>query len=138
MELLNTLKEQGYQCWLVTNADCASLQLKLDNIPIQDFFDVIVSSEQIGYAKEDLKFWQELQGLHYFEPQNTIFLDDTIQVLKTAEKFGIRHLFTILQPSTLKSKRQLQDLEYKALDQLTELLSILNQTDRKDNDVKIA
>ncbi len=37
MELLNTLKEQGYQCWLVTNADCASLQLKLDNIPIQDF-----------------------------------------------------------------------------------------------------
>lgn len=138
MQLLNTLKEQGYQCWLVTNADCASLQLKLDNIPIQDFFDVIVSSEQIGYAKEDLKFWQELQGLHYFEPQNTIFLDDTIQVLKTAEKFGIRHLFTILQPSTLKSKRQLQDLEYKALDQLTELLSILNQTDRKDNDVKIA
>ncbi|MDO7435778.1 HAD-IA family hydrolase [Acinetobacter nosocomialis] len=138
MELLNTLKEQGYQCWLVTNADCASLELKLDNIPIQDFFDVIVSSEQIGYAKEDLKFWQELQGLHYFEPQNTIFLDDTIQVLKTAEKFGIRHLFTILQPSTLKSKRQLQDLEYKALDQLTELLSILNQTDRKDNDVKIA
>ncbi|KHO15612.1 haloacid dehalogenase [Acinetobacter baumannii] len=138
MELLNALKEQGYQCWLVTNADCASLQLKLDNIPIQDFFDVIVSSEQIGYAKEDLKFWQELQGLHYFEPQNTIFLDDTIQVLKTAEKFGIRHLFTILQPSTLKSKRQLQDLEYKALDQLTELLSILNQTDRKDNDVKIA
>lgn len=138
MELLNTLKEQGYQCWLVTNADCASLQLKLDNIPIQDFFDVILSSEQIGYAKEDLKFWQELQGLHYFEPQNTIFLDDTIQVLKTAEKFGIRHLFTILQPSTLKSKRQLQDLEYKALDQLTELLSILNQTDRKDNDVKIA
>ncbi|EPP8679664.1 haloacid dehalogenase, partial [Acinetobacter baumannii] len=29
-------------------------------------------------------------------------------------------------------------LEYKALDQLTELLSILNQIDRKDNDVKIA
>ena len=98
---------------------------------------MIVSSEQIGYAKEDLKFWQELQGLHYFEPQNTIFRR-YYSSFKTAEKFGIRHLFTILQPSTLKSKRQLQDLEYKALDQLTELLSILNQTDRKDNDVKIA
>ena len=31
-----------------------------------------------------------------------------------------------------------EDLEYKALDRLTELLSILNQIDRKDNDVKIA
>ena len=70
--------------------------------------------------------------------QKALFLDDTLPVLKTAEKFGIRHLFTILQPSSLKSKRQPQDLEYKALDQLTELLSILNQIDRKDNDVKIA
>lgn len=138
MELLRALKEQGYQCWLITNADYASLQLKLDNIPIQDFFDVIVSSEQIGHAKEELQFWQELQRLYYFVPETTIFLDDTLPVLKTAEKFGIRQLFTILQPSTLKSKRQSQDLEYKALDQLTELLSILNQTDRKDNDVKIA
>ncbi len=66
------------------------------------------------------------------------FIDDTTPVLKTAEKFGIKHLFTILQPSSLKHIRQHQDLEYKALDRLTELLSILNQIDRKDNDVKIA
>ncbi|MEX3013439.1 HAD hydrolase-like protein [Acinetobacter baumannii] len=37
MELLSALKAQDYQCWLVTNADCASLKLKLDNVPIQDF-----------------------------------------------------------------------------------------------------
>ena len=57
---------------------------------------------------------------------------------KKIEKFGIKHLFTISQPSSLKGIRQQQDLEYKALDRLTELLSILNQIDRKDNDVKIA
>ena len=56
----------------------------------------------------------------------------------TLEKFGIKHLFTILQPSSLKDVRKHEDLEYKALDRLTELLSILNQIDRKDNDVKIA
>lgn len=138
IELLTALKKQDYQCWLVTNADCASLQLKLDNIPIKDFFDVIVSSEQIGHAKEDIQFWQTLQQLHHFVPDETIFLDDTLPVLKTAEKFGIRHLFTILQPSTLMGIRQPQELEYEALDQLTELLSLLNQIDRKDNDVKIA
>jgi len=43
-----------------------------------------------------------------------------------------------LQPSSLKDVRKHEDLEYKALDRLTELLSILNQIDRKDNDVKIA
>lgn len=87
--------------------------------------------------RKTLSFGKNYKACIILNPK-TLFLDDTIQVLKTAEKFGIRHLFTILQPSTLKSKRQLQDLEYKALDQLTELLSILNQTDRKDNDVKIA
>ncbi|MGR2824719.1 HAD-IA family hydrolase [Acinetobacter sp. 1124_18A] len=138
IELLQQLKEQGYTCWLVTNADRASLRLKLDNIAIEHFFDVIISSEQVGYAKEDINFWQELQRLHPFNPDETIFIDDTAPVLKTAEKFGIQHLFTILQPSSLKDIKQHQDLKFKALDRLTDLLSILNQIDRKDNDVKIA
>ncbi|WP_447500104.1 HAD-IA family hydrolase [Acinetobacter oleivorans] len=138
IELLQQLKEQGYICWLVTNADRASLRLKLDNIAIEHFFDVIISSEQVGYAKEDINFWQELQRLHPFNPNETIFIDDTATVLKTAEKFGIQHLFTISQPSSLKDIKQHQDLEFKALDRLTELLSILNEIDRKDNDVKIA
>ncbi len=138
IELLQQLKGQGYICWLVTNADRASLRLKLDNIAIEHFFDVIISSEQVGYAKEDINFWQELQRLHPFNPDETIFIDDTAPVLKTAEKFGIQHLFTISQPSSLKDIKQHQDLEFKALDRLTELLSILNEIDRKDNDVKIA
>lgn len=138
IELLQQLKEQGYMCWLVTNADRASLRLKLNNIAIEHFFDVIISSEQVGYAKEDINFWQELQRLHPFNPDETIFIDDTAPVLKTAEKFGIQHLFTISQPSSLKDIKQHQDLEFKALDRLTELLSILNEIDRKDNDVKIA
>lgn len=138
IELLQQLKEQGYMCWLVTNADRASLRLKLDNIAIEHFFDVIISSEQVGYAKEDINFWQELQKLHPFNLDETIFIDDTAPVLKTAEKFGIQHLFTISQPSSLKDIKQHQDLEFKALDRLTELLSILNEIDRKDNDVKIA
>ncbi|NUG02360.1 HAD-IA family hydrolase [Acinetobacter oleivorans] len=138
IELLQQLKEQGYICWLVTNADRASLRLKLDNIAIEHFFDVIISSEQVGYAKEDINFWQELQKLHPFNPDEIIFIDDTALVLKTAEKFGIQHLFTISQPSSLKDIKQHQDLKFKALDQLTELLSILNEIDRKDNDVKIA
>ncbi|WP_144734641.1 HAD-IA family hydrolase [Acinetobacter oleivorans] len=138
IKLLQQLKEQGYICWLVTNADRASLRLKLDNIAIEHFFDVIISSEQVGYAKEDINFWQELQRLHPFNLDETIFIDDTAPVLKTAEKFGIQHLFTISQPSSLKDIKQHQDLEFKALDRLTELLSILNEIDRKDNDVKIA
>lgn len=138
IELLQQLKEQGYMCWLVTNADRASLRLKLNNIAIEHFFDVIISSEQVGYAKEDINFWQELQRLHPFNLDETIFIDDTAPVLKTAEKFGIQHLFTISQPSSLKDIKQHQDLEFKALDRLTELLSILNEIDRKDNDVKIA
>lgn len=40
IELLQELKKQGYSCWLVTNADRASLRLKFDNVAIEHFFDV--------------------------------------------------------------------------------------------------
>ena len=60
----------------------------------------MISSEEIGYSKEFIEFWQILQQKHPFDPQNACFVDDTIPVLKGAEKFGIAHLITITQPSS--------------------------------------
>ena len=68
LELLEQLKAAGHVCWLVTNADCKSLELKLENIPLRPHFDLIISSEQIGYPKETLAFWKYLQQQHSFNP----------------------------------------------------------------------
>ena len=123
LELLNYLKQNGYPIWLATNADCAGLKFKLEQMGITDYFDVIVSSEQIGHAKEFVEFWQGLNALHPFNAQDVYFIDDTEKVLNGAKKYGIKNLFSIQQPSSSKAARDVS--AYPMLDKLTDLIALL-------------
>lgn len=127
-QLLEQLTTQGYRCWLLTNADRAGLQLKLENVELSPYFELMISSEELGYAKEDVEFWQKLQQLHPFDPARAVFIDDTVAVLKGAEIFGITQLFSILQPSSNKGVRVATELPYPALDHLTELFDYLENS----------
>ena len=137
-ELLQFLKAEGYRCWLVTNADCAGLQLKLENIDLAPYFEVMVSSQEIGYSKEYVEFWQILQNKHPFDPSAAILIDDTAQVLVGAQQFGIDQLITIIQPSSDQVARNPLELAYPAIDQLTELKNILHPHSLKEIHVKTA
>ncbi len=136
-ELLEQLKQQGYRCWLLTNADCASLNLKLENVDLRPYFEVIISSEQIGYSKEFIEFWQMVQKQHPFDPKHAFLIDDTAPVLHGAQRFGIENLITILQPSTLDAPRNALELDYPAIQNLTEFLDYLDQY-QKEFDAKTA
>lgn len=124
-ELLQQLKAQGYRCWLLTNADQAGLKLKLAQVQLAPYFDLMLSSEQFGYSKEHPEFWQKLQALHPFNPEHAVFVDDTAPVLHAAKQFGIPHLLSILQPSSERAARDQNQLDYPAIQDLTELLSYL-------------
>ncbi|NHB57398.1 HAD-IA family hydrolase [Acinetobacter sp. 194] len=137
-ELLDYLKQNGYRCWLLTNADQVGLKLKLETINLTPYFEVMISSQEIGHAKEFVEFWQILQQKHPFDPKNTIFIDDTAPVLQGAEKFGIENLLTITQPSSESPARHALELEYPALNNLTELISILENKTFKVSNVKTA
>lgn len=137
-ELLEYLKAQGYRCWLVTNADCEGLKLKLNQVNLTPYFEVMVSSEDVGHAKEFVEFWQALQQKYPFDPKNAVLVDDTSPVLKGAEKFGIQHLVTITQPSSNNTPRNILELDYPAINDLTELLEVLETFKLKDLNVKTA
>ena len=123
LELLNYLKQNGYPIWLATNADCSGLQFKLEQMGIANYFDVIVSSEQIGHAKEFIEFWQGLNAQHPFDAQTAYFIDDTEKVLNGAKKYGIVNLLSIAQPSSSKAAREVA--AYPMLDKLTDLILLL-------------
>lgn len=137
-ELLKALNQQGYRCWLLTNADTAGLKLKLENVDLSPYFEVMVSSEEIGYSKEFVEFWQILQQRHPFDPAYAMLIDDTAPVLQGAEKFGINQLVTITQPSSARPARTTDELTYPAINDLTELLSLLDRFEYKDLNVKTA
>ena len=127
LELLQYLKQHGYACWIATNADREGLKFKLEHTQIAAYFDVIVSSESIGYPKEDLRFWQKLQALHPFQIKSSYFIDDTEKVLAAAEKFGIQHLISIAQPSSLAAVRT--ESAYPMLTDLSDLMVMLKHAE---------
>lgn len=105
---------------LATNADRESLALKLPLTGLEDYLDAIVSSADVGVAKEAQEFWFALQEIEPFDPARTLFIDDNPAVLESAREFGIRYLLGIKQPDSTRPERELE--EFIALDRFAAIL----------------
>lgn len=108
LDFLQWLKKTHPRVVLATNADRASLALKLPLTGLEPYLDAIVSSQDVGAAKEDQAFWHALQACQPFDPARTLFIDDNPRVLESARTYGIRHLLGIKQPDSQRPERELQ------------------------------
>ncbi|MCO7244687.1 GMP/IMP nucleotidase [Halomonas sp. Mc5H-6] len=119
-DFLTWLKQAHPRVILATNADRASLALKLPLTGLENYLDAIISSEDVGAAKEEQAFWSALQRLEPFDPARTLFIDDNPQVLASARAFGIQYLLGIKQPDSQRPEKALE--EFVALDRFAQLL----------------
>lgn len=92
-DFLQFLQRQQKRVALVTNAHWKTLDLKMTHTGLLGYFDQVVSSFDLGYPKEDPRFWEILQGRLAFDPQHALLVDDNADVLATARRFGIKYLF---------------------------------------------
>jgi len=99
-EFLQQLNVHGKHRVLITNAHPQSLELKLSATGINTLLDKIYSSHEFGQPKESQLFWQALSEQLHFNPDRTLFIDDSIDVLRSAQKYGIKHLLGINQPDS--------------------------------------
>ncbi len=119
-EFLHMLKRRKKKVFLVTNAHYKVLDIKLKKTRIGKFFDSAVTSFEIGYPKEMIEFWAKVQKKLCFEKEKTLFIDDTISVLKTARRFGIKY---IVYKSYASSKtRKTRSKEFPSLDDFRDLI----------------
>lgn len=103
-EFLQRLRQHNKKLLLVTNAHPQSLSLKLEVTSIDRWLDIIISSHEFKHPKENQEFWQQLQAREQFDPERTLFVDDTVRILDSAKQFGIRHLLCIHQPDSQKER----------------------------------
>ncbi|WP_300271163.1 GMP/IMP nucleotidase [Halomonas sp.] len=120
LDFLKWLKQAHPRVVLATNADRASLALKLPLTGLEEYLDAIVSSADLGVPKEEQEFWFSLQEMEPFDPARTLFIDDNPRVLESAREFGIRHLLGIKQPDSRRPERELE--EFIALDRFATIL----------------
>lgn len=103
-KFLAFLTTTNKKIYLATNAHPKSVEIKMLSADFQEYFTDINSSHEFGYAKEEQQYWQALQKKYQFNPQTTLFIDDNIQVLKSARQFGIKYLLAIAQPDMSREK----------------------------------
>jgi 5'-nucleotidase len=119
-EFLGKIRQSSQRVLLVTNAHRGSLDLKMEKTGLQPYFDDLVSSHDFGLPKEHAEFWHHLQRKHPFEKHNTLLIDDSLAVLKSARGYGIAHLVSISRPDSGLPKRNIVD--FPAIEDFRELM----------------
>ena len=99
-EFLQALKDSGKRVVLVTNAHPASLSLKMKKTGLDEYFDRMINAHDIGKAKEHDGFWNALNEIEPYESEQTLLIDDNLEVLQSAEHYGIGYLLAILKPDS--------------------------------------
>ncbi|MFK5732662.1 GMP/IMP nucleotidase [Pseudomonas urmiensis] len=114
------LRKAGKRVVMITNAHRDSLSLKLERVELAPYFERLISSHDYGYPKESPQFWDALQADIGFEPARSLFIDDTLAILRSAQRFGVRHLLAVRQPDSKAAPRDTQ--EFAAVEDYRELL----------------
>ncbi len=118
-DFLRWLGKTGKRIVLVTNAHRDSLNLKIKRTGLDQYFDAMFTAHEFGMPKEYPEFWERFAEQEKFDPRRTLFVDDSLPVLRSAKEFGIKQLIAISKPN---SNAPDQDTaEFTAIDDLSRL-----------------
>ncbi|MGH8530793.1 MAG: GMP/IMP nucleotidase [Nevskiales bacterium] len=100
VEFLAAAHALGKRLWLVTNAHPKVVVLKMQRTGLAGQFEHVVSSHTLGFAKEDDRFWPALAASLPFVPARALMVDDSLPVLRAAQRFGVAQVIHLLHPDS--------------------------------------
>ncbi|MBT4837654.1 MAG: GMP/IMP nucleotidase [Methylococcales bacterium] len=121
VDFLNYYSRSPINIVLVTNAHQKSLDLKMKKTQLNHLFDQIICAHEIGIPKEDPLFWEKLKQSVDYEYESTMLVDDSLAVLTSAKKVGIKHLISIIKPDSQRPERKIE--EFYSINDFRELMS---------------
>ena len=105
------LRQHGKRAVLITNAHRDSLTLKMERVQLSPWFDRLISSHDYGFPKEDRQFWQALHTDVGFEPARSLFIDDSLPILRAARAFGVGHLLAVRRPDSRQGPKDTEEFD---------------------------
>jgi putative hydrolase of the HAD superfamily len=109
LPFIDALKASGRDVILVTNAHPDSLSLKVEHTQLNNHIDQLISTHEFSVTKESQVLWQRLQAKLGFNPEHTLFVDDSLGILKAAQDFGIKHLLAVSNPDSRQPARKISE-----------------------------
>ena len=107
-------REQVTDLRMVTDGHREVLNLKIGMTQIDQYFDQLICSHEMGMPKQNPMFWQELNANKSFDPKTTLFIDDSEAVLDSAQQHGIKHIYSIASPDS--SRKRVSASKYPMLE----------------------
>jgi putative hydrolase of the HAD superfamily len=108
---LTAIKQAGKRVIMITNAHRDSLSLKMERLELAPYFERLISSHDYGYPKEHPQFWDALQADIEFDPARSLFIDDTLPILRSAGRYGIGYLLAVSEPDSRKGPKDTEEFE---------------------------
>lgn len=119
IETLEALKKEKYSMHIITNGFKEVQLTKLQNCGIYDYFDIIVSSEEVGFNKPDVRIFRHAMTLAGAKPEHSVMIGDDMNVdvigAERAGMFGIH-----FDPEERLKKKN--DFRIRDLGELPEIL----------------
>lgn len=106
LTFLDAVAAAGRPAWIVTNAHPDVVAMKMACTGLAPRFAGIVTSHDIGYAKEHPDFWAGLAERIDFQPERALFVDDSPAVVAAAQAYGIGQVVAIARPDTRGAVRE--------------------------------
>ncbi len=118
-EFVARLRAAGRRVVLVTNAHPETLAIKDAHLGVKREFHAVYSSHELGEAKESAAFWPRLAAQEPFDARRTLYVDDSLQVLRAARAHGIAWLYAVRRPASGAPSRVVTD--FPGVDSVHEL-----------------
>jgi 5'-nucleotidase len=89
---LQVMRSRRKLVYIATNAHDKVLAMKLQKTEIGKYLNGAITSAEMGFPKEKLEFWRQAEKKLGFHKGKTLFVDDTLAVLRTAQEYGIGYI----------------------------------------------
>jgi 5'-nucleotidase len=119
-EFVRRVRTLGKRLALVTNAHTTTLAIKDEHLDFRGHFDAVYSSHTFGSPKESAPFWSALMAAERFDRARTLFVDDSLPVLRAARDFGVGWIYAIARPDSSQPRREIA--EFPAVTSIDELM----------------
>ncbi|MCR4302327.1 MAG: GMP/IMP nucleotidase [Sulfuricaulis sp.] len=111
LDFLDAVKAMKKRVLLVTNAHGKTLTIKFQRTALHDHFDAVVCSHDIGLPKEHAEFWGKMQQVQPFEKQTALLIDDSLPVLRSANRYGISQLLAVYKPDSKLPEKDIGEFQ---------------------------
>jgi len=128
-EVLKAIRKEGYRIGMIANGDSAGARNIIEATGLQDYFDAIVISEEVGIEKPSPGIFEAALGKLGVKPENAVMVGNRIDAdIIGANRFGMKSVWfrwNTRYSDTMGSSQGKPDFTINSLFELPGLLALM-------------